>query len=700
MPTYKITSPDGRVLRITGDTPPNEQQLKEIFSKVQETQKEPEKAQNNKKKGIDLTPSGIANTIGSNIGAGLAAPIVAMRDNLPVNEAFEQAKTKGEEFRKNDKLSGIQDFVTDMAGYSALPVLRGGGAARFIGNAAIQGGLPGALEGLKREGTGGIVGGGGAGTGIAAALQTIPYIGYGLGKVAKKGFDLAGRFGQVKPETLQQVVKPESTALEMTPEDASNALLDITKQIRENFDKLRKSKGAAVDEAVKGLGENAPRFELKDLIKDITGTFDNYQLDRANPARDLAGGLEEDLAALVAGKTENPANYYKYTPENFSPNYSKEKEEEAFNILSQVTKKPVNWLKSQLNANTFNNGVGKRKEFIENLLEKTDDKLQVNPEYISESQFYRPDNLEDVDAGQKIAEKVFDDIINRRFNVNNIDPLSRAFNTADKNFNELLSNIAKDARNEEVYNTAFDQLKNIVKDLPEEAKAGYFDKLATALDDIYTKANTLSPLTLQGVKKTIGQMGKWGDETARGYVEPVIEQVYGKYANRLNGLSPDIAAANKAFSDLMNYKKNDAVSQILKGDLLNEGKLGGAPGALKAYKSSINKASGQNNIKDLENLLFNEAGQERFLNKIDDINAAMDLLKTENTGLGGAASIAKALLTRPVLAAVRGANRMELPQKMQTIKDMLQPIGRLMPGLGAKGAANMLYGGVEYNNYK
>lgn len=41
MPTYKITSPDGRVLRITGDTPPNEQQLQEIFSKVQGTQAQP-----------------------------------------------------------------------------------------------------------------------------------------------------------------------------------------------------------------------------------------------------------------------------------------------------------------------------------------------------------------------------------------------------------------------------------------------------------------------------------------------------------------------------------------------------------------------------------------------------------------------------------------------------------------------------------
>ena len=40
MPIYEITAPDGRVLEIEGDTPPNEQQLNEIFSKVQGTQAE------------------------------------------------------------------------------------------------------------------------------------------------------------------------------------------------------------------------------------------------------------------------------------------------------------------------------------------------------------------------------------------------------------------------------------------------------------------------------------------------------------------------------------------------------------------------------------------------------------------------------------------------------------------------------------
>lgn len=650
------------------------------------------KQESAKRGGIDLTPSGL-------VKGGLASVLAPVRSAIygeDYKTARENALSNTEKFKP---VGGAGDFLVDLLGYSQLPVLRGGGVARFLGNAAIQGGVPGAVESLKRDGN--IAGGAGLGTGIAAALQGMPYVGRGLGKLGNKAFELTGRVGQIKPETLQQVIKPESKALEMTSEDASNTLLDITKDIRNNFDLLRKSRGADVDKAVMDLGNETKRFDIKDLLDDVKSSFDKYQKDLVNPARELAGGLENNLTELVNKGTENPAQFYEYIPESTSPYFNKDKMNEAFDILSAATSKPVNWLKSQLNARTFDNGVGKRKEFIENLVNNTDDALQtLGNGYFDRIQFYKPKDLEDISAGAEIARKAFDDIANRNFNVLTDDALTRALNAADNQYNELVSKIAQNPRSAEVYENAFPELQKIVRDLPEEAQNELYNKLAIAMEDIYNKANTVSPLSLQGIKETIGQLAKWGDETARSYTEPITEQIYGKYADRLSELSPQIKAANKAFADLMKYKKNDTVSQILKGDLLNGGKLGGAPSALKAYKSSINKASGQENLKGLEDLLVKETGQQPFLNKIDDINAAMDLLKTENTGLGGAASIAKALLTRPVLSAVRGVNRMELPQKIQGISEMLKPIGRLMPGLGGKAAANMLYGGVEYNDYR
>lgn len=538
-----------------------------------------------KKGGIDLTPSGLYK--GGIVN--LLAPIRAAVQG----EDIETARRNGAQALENFKpAKGAGDFLVDMAVYSKLPMLKTASGANnfakagtFLGNAAIQGGLPGAVESLKRDGN--AIEGGGLGTGIAAALQTIPYVGKGLSKAGNKAVQLTGRLGQIKPETLEQVIKPESKALEMSPDDASNLLLDTTRQIRENFNKLRHARGAEVDKAVAALPDDAPRFNINDLLGDIKGTFDQYQLDLANPARTLAGGLENDLNSLVNSVTKNPTEVYKLNPENASNRYD-----------------------------------------------------------------------------------------------------------------EIVNALAKDSRNENAYEKAFTDLNEAIKGLPEGAQNELLGKLSTAADDIYNMSNTVSPLSLQGIKKVIGNLGKWGDEVSRGYAEPVTEQVYGKFADRLNNLSPEIKAANKAFSDLMKFKKNDTVAQILKGDLMNGDKLGGAPSALKSYKSSVNKGSGANNLKDLEDLLVKEAGQERFLNKIDDINAAMDLLKTETTGLGGAAGLVKALLTRPVLRTVRGVNRMEIPQKLNNINEMLKPLGRLMPGLGGKAAANMLYGGVEYNDYQ
>lgn len=652
-----------------------------------------------KNKGIDLTPSGLYK--GGIVN--LLAPIRAAVQG----EDIETARRNGAKALENFKpAKGAGDFLVDMAVYSKLPMLKTASGANklakagtFLGNAAIQGGLPGAVESLKRDGN--AIEGGGLGTGIAAALQTIPYVGKGLSKAGNKAVQLTGRFGQIKPETLEQVIKPESQALEMTSDDASNLLLDTTRQIRENFDKLRHARGAEVDKAVAALPNDAPRFNVNDLLGDIKGTFDQYQLDLANPARTLAGGLENDLNSLVNSVTKNPAEVYKLNPENKLPlGYLKDKENEAFEILSQATGKPVNWLKSQLNSNSFGNGVGKRKEFIESLARESDDKIaDLGNGYFDRFQYYKPNDLSDLNAGQELVNRAFDDVANRNFNVAT-DDLTRDLNRASNRYDEIVNALAKDSRNENAYEKAFTDLNEAIKGLPEGAQNELMGKLSTAADDIYNMSNTVSPLSLQGIKKVIGNLGKWGDEVSRGYAEPVTEQVYGKFAERLNNLSPEIKAANKAFSDLMKFKKNDTVAQILKGDLMNGDKLGGAPSALKSYKSSVNKGSGANNLKDLEDLLVKEAGQERFLNKIDDINAAMDLLKTETTGLGGAAGLIKALLTRPVLSAVRGANRMEIPQKLNNINEMLKPLGRLMPGLGGKAAANMLYGGVEYNDYQ
>ena len=139
----------------------------------------PEKQQNEKKKGIDLTPSGLVDKAVNTVSASVETPFRMAKDNQTLREAFKSGYEQSEANQQKIKeempiISGSQNFLTDMAGYSALPVLRGGGIGNFLGNAAIQGGVTGALESLKREGN--PIQGAGTGTSIAAVLQTIPKI--------------------------------------------------------------------------------------------------------------------------------------------------------------------------------------------------------------------------------------------------------------------------------------------------------------------------------------------------------------------------------------------------------------------------------------------------------------------------------------------------------------------------------------------
>ena len=135
-------------------------------------------------------------------------------------------------------------------------------------------------------------------------------------------------------------------------------------------------------------------------------------------------------------------------------------------------------------------------------------------------------------------------------------------------------------------------------------------------------------------------MVKWDDEVAKNYYNPVLEQLYGKYIGRLNNLSPALKQANKKYSDLMDFQKNEGIIRILN----NSNKIDIASSALKNYNSTITKGNTNRNIQDLERILINE-GYEPFLNKIDDVNAAQDILDSIKTGFNflGANDLRKAL---------------------------------------------------------
>lgn len=182
--------------------------------------------------------------------------------------------------------------------------------------------------------------------------------------------------------------------------------------------------------------------------------------------------------------------------------------------------------------------------------------------------------------------------------------------------------------------------------------------------------STISPIDLEKAKQQIGNMTNWDDITARNYQNPILEQIYGKYNNRLSQLSPELKLANEEFANLRNFQKNEGLRSILKsGDSIDS-----ASKTLKNYNSTVTKGNTGRNIRDLENTLVNE-GYAPFLNDIDDINATMDLLNSRTTGRNflGATDLAKSLLINPTLRGIRGANRAGIPALLERTGKTLDP---------------------------
>jgi hypothetical protein len=257
------------------------------------------KAPVEEKKGIDLTPSGVY----KKAVAGAVAPLRAAINKESIPEAYQTGMEKLEEFKP---AGGIADLAFDTAVYSRLPMLKGASTAgkvgAFAGNAAIQGGLPGLLEGAKE---GNALEGAGAGTGIAAGVQSLPVIGKVATPIMKvvptTGNLLARTIGRIQPETLKRAVQPDSKALDLTREQAQNLLMDTTERIQNTYKDLLSKRGKTVGEAIKALpvDKGITRQDLKTVLENIYSDFSASGNQNLNVARNEAGGLYKYANNLI-----------------------------------------------------------------------------------------------------------------------------------------------------------------------------------------------------------------------------------------------------------------------------------------------------------------------------------------------------------------------------------------------------------------
>lgn len=181
---------------------------------------------------------------------------------------------------------------------------------------------------------------------------------------------------------------------------------------------------------------------------------------------------------------------------------------------------------------------------------------------------------------------------------------------------------------------------------------------------------TIAPIDLEKAKQQIGSMVNWQDEATRNFKNPILEQIYGKFNQRLSDLSPELAKANEEYANLRNFQKNEGLNRVLRPG----NNIDSASSALKNYNSTVTKGNTGRNIKDLENILVAN-GSKPFLNTVDDVNAAMDLSKSIATGrnFGGITDIAKALLVEPSLKGIRAINRTSIPTKLNILRENVNP---------------------------
>ena len=286
-------------------------------------------------KGIDLTPSGL-------VKQGLAATLAPIRGAIH-NEDYKTARQNALNAVENFKpAGGAGDFLVDMAAYSQLPVLRGGGLGNFIGNAAIQGGVPGTLESLKREGdVSGLVGG----SALAAGIQSLPYVGRLLSRPASYiGKKLVQGLTDLKPATLEQLVKPNSQALDLTEDTAQNLLMNTTERVQRDYKNLLDNAGLDVQKAALNLPEERGVFasSLKNSLDDIYNGYSTSGIQEINPAFNNAGDIYNDINSLIeAGTTGEKVSAKNLNDimgniKNYPLDWSKTSTKDRQTILKQI----------------------------------------------------------------------------------------------------------------------------------------------------------------------------------------------------------------------------------------------------------------------------------------------------------------------------------------------------------------------------
>lgn len=332
MPTYKVTDPQtGRTVKLTGDSPPTEQELEQIFAQLKQPVVEKEKT-------LPETLGGIGETALTMATGAVAEPLAGLAGlaSLPF---------------KGSEAGGVVDTVRNALTYQ--PKTEAGQEyAQAIAEAPILSDISEAIQsGQKRLGESAY-----AATGspaAAAVAETIPtLLTMGAGKLASKtvdpfyrlakgdsslpadtqsAVDFANKEGLILPtsDVLQPstaVGRHAQSAAEKIPltgtsglraEQQSQRIAQIKKladdygtpsdeeivaSIRRSTDKVKNAAGKRYEQIVSGMG--AEPIPLNRTVKAIDDAIAQYSQSGALKNKSVLSTLEEIKADLTSGDND------------------------------------------------------------------------------------------------------------------------------------------------------------------------------------------------------------------------------------------------------------------------------------------------------------------------------------------------------------------------------------------------------------
>lgn len=163
---------------------------------------------------------------------------------------------------------------------------------------------------------------------------------------------------------------------------------------------------------------------------------------------------------------------------------SKRYKDVSYEILSVGTGKSVKYLKTIFETDSNKKSFGKKREAIQELLDKVDDKITTSGGMRAHwLEFYGDTGVsydnDEIDGDYRLVEQALDVIINRSYNISNIENelderaqyYEKAIDEADRQYKVLLSNFRKGNRN-----VALSAIYEWLEGLNDEIKQDYEDR--------------------------------------------------------------------------------------------------------------------------------------------------------------------------------------------------------------------------------